>query len=191
MGREGSCSCPPSSFVDWGKHRCEPGLFSERVSQQAQTDASGHMCRCVSQAFFGSPNVQRHLSVHLVFVYLYIQRIFWGREILCFQGVLPKMQPPPAGLMNLSWAVSCPNALPILKQADGKQRRKLRCCGVFLVFFFNLLFHPCPHNTALAWPTEAEASVRASFGAGISCKGINQMVGVYVYKCMVSYVHEC
>lgn len=53
MGREGSCSCPPLSFVDWSKHRCELELFSEHVSQQAQTDASGHVCRCVSQAFFG------------------------------------------------------------------------------------------------------------------------------------------
>lgn len=52
LGREGSCSCPPSSFVDWSKHRCEPGLFSECVSQQAQTEVSGHVCRCVSQAFF-------------------------------------------------------------------------------------------------------------------------------------------
>jgi len=52
MGREGSCSHPPSSFVDWSKHRCEPGLFSERVSQQAQTDASGHVCRCVCHRHF-------------------------------------------------------------------------------------------------------------------------------------------
>lgn len=26
-------------------------------------------------------------------IYLYIQRVFWGREVLCFQGVLLKMQP--------------------------------------------------------------------------------------------------
>lgn len=53
MGREGSCSYPPSSFVDWSKHKCKPGLFSERVSQQAQTLVSGCVYRCVSLAFFG------------------------------------------------------------------------------------------------------------------------------------------
>lgn len=53
LRKEGSCSHPPSSVVDRSKHRCEPELFIERLSQQAQSDARGHVCRCVSQAFFG------------------------------------------------------------------------------------------------------------------------------------------
>lgn len=53
LRREGSCSHPPSSVVDRSKHRCEPELFIEHVSQQAQSDARDHVCRCVSQAFFG------------------------------------------------------------------------------------------------------------------------------------------
>lgn len=53
LRREGSCSHPPSSVVDRNKHRCEPELFIECLSQQAQSDARGHVCRGVSQAFFG------------------------------------------------------------------------------------------------------------------------------------------
>lgn len=63
-----------------------------------------------------------------IFLYTSIFRVFWGREILCFQSVLPKMQPPPAGLMHRSWAVSWPDALPVLEQAEEK--------ADFLFYFF-------------------------------------------------------
>ena len=88
-----------------------------------------------------------------IFLYTSIFKEYFGQGKSVVSKVLSPRAASSCSLMCLSWAVSWPDALPVLEQADGKLRRKL-----IFFFFFKLLFHPCPHNTALAWPTEAEAS---------------------------------
>lgn len=85
-------------------------------------------------------------------------KVFWGRQILCFQVVLPYTLPPPTNLVYLSGAVSWPDALPDLKQAGGKQGSKQIFFIIVLFFFLFTPFSPCPHNAALACSTGAEAS---------------------------------
>lgn len=103
----------------------------------------------------------KSISVCIYFFNTSMFKVFWGRQILCFRGVLSYTLPPPTNLVCVPRAVSWPDALPDLKQAGGKQRGMLICLVFFVLFCLFFLFtpfSPCPHNAALACSIGAEAS---------------------------------
>lgn len=107
------------------------------VSQQAQTDVSGHVCRCVAGIFWMS-ECAKASQYAFIFLYISILKEYFGEGKSFASKVF---SPSPAGLMHLSWAVSWPDALPVLERAHGKQRRKL---GFYFYCFLNSFFPPAP-----------------------------------------------
>lgn len=108
------------------------------------------MQRCVTGIFWMSECAKA--SQYAFFFYTSVFKIFCGRQILCFQGVLPYTLPPPTNFNISVHGFSWPDALPDLKQAGGKQRRKpifLFLLLFFLSSFCLLPFHPAP--TMLHW----------------------------------------
>lgn len=121
-----------------------------------------------------------------------------GKENPLFPRRSPQDAASSCRLNTSVLGLSCPDALTILEQAGGKQRRRKLFCFEFVFFLISFFpptsFLPLPpqHCTGLAPRRQSTfPAVHASLGAGIGCRGRNQMVGVYVYKCMASYVHEC
>lgn len=130
--------------------------------------------------------MQKHLSMlGFFFVYLYIQRVFWGNRLL--PRYPPQDAAPCKGIMHLSWAGSCPSTLPILEQADRKQRRKLDFEGFFCSF--SLLALATLHGLVLQQPKHLPCSTCFCWSWD-KLQG-TQMVGAYICKCMVACVHEC
>lgn len=122
------------------------------------------------------------------FKYLYIQRVFWGREILYFQGALLKMQP----LARFNAFCSGLALAPVLYQSWSRQigsRGESWVLRVFSAHFSPLL--STLHGLVLQKPKHLPCSTCFCWGWGKLQGDSVRWWGVYVCKCMVACVHEC